>query len=118
MRFAKDDWHFFMVSVDGIPAGGGAVHIQDGIATLAGGATVPTMRGRGCQGVLLQARIDAAIEAGCELVIGRCAVGSVSQRNMERAGLETVFTKTIWQHRWPAATGDLALAAERARVPA
>jgi hypothetical protein len=96
-RFAHPDWRFYLTLVDGVPAGGGALHIAEGVATLAGGATIFTLRGRGCQLVLLNRRLVDAAEAGCKLVVSRCAVGSVSQRNMERAGLQTAYTKSIWE---------------------
>lgn len=99
-RYAAPGWHFYLTYVDGRPAGGGGLHIDGSCATLAGGATLEPLRGRGCQSVLLQRRLHDAAELGCDLVFGRGRSGSVSQRNMERAGLRTVFTKTIWTHRW------------------
>jgi hypothetical protein len=99
-RFATPGWRFYLAFVNGVPAGGGALHIEGSAATLAGGATLEALRGRGCQAVLLQRRLHDAAELGCDLVFGRGRSGSVSQRNMERAGLRTVFTKTIWTHRW------------------
>jgi hypothetical protein len=38
---------------------------------------------------------DAAA-AGCELVVTQTDPGSTSQRNMERAGFRTAYTRTIW----------------------
>ena len=98
-RYAHPGWRFYLTTVDGVPAGGGALYIADGVATLAGGATMFTLRGRGCQLALLNRRLLDAAEAGCELVVSRCAVGSISQRNMERAGLQTAYTKSIWEPR-------------------
>jgi len=102
-RYAHTDWRFYLTLVEGVPAGGGALHIADGVASLAGGATMFTLRGRGCQLALLNKRLLDAAEAGCTLVVSRCAVGSVSQRNMERAGLQTAYTKSIWEPRLQAA---------------
>lgn len=99
MRARREGWRFYLTLVDGVPAGGGALFVRDGVATLAGGATIYTLRGRGCQRALLSRRILDAAEAGCELVVSRCAVGSASQRNMERIGLRTVYTKSIWESR-------------------
>ena len=102
-RFASPEWRFYLTLVDGVPAGGGALHVKDGVASLAGGATMFTLRGRGCQLALLNRRLVDAAELGCELVVSRCAVGSISQRNMERAGLQTAYTKSIWEPRLIAA---------------
>ncbi len=96
-RATRPEWTFYLASVDGMPAGGAALHMRDGVATLAGGATIFTLRGRGCQRALLQQRLFDAAEAGCDLVVSRCGVGSASQRNMERVGLRTGYTKSIWQ---------------------
>lgn len=97
-RATRPGWRFYLASVDGVPAGGGALFIKDGVATLAGGATIFTMRGRGCQKALLGRRIADASEAGARIVASRCVAGSVSQRNMERVGLRVAYTKSIWQH--------------------
>jgi hypothetical protein len=96
-RAARAEWTFYLATVDGMPAGGAALHLKDGVATLAGGATIYTLRGRGCQRALLQQRLVDAVEAGCDLVVSRCGVGSASQRNMERVGMRTGYTKSIWQ---------------------
>jgi hypothetical protein len=66
---------------------------------LAGGATIFTLRGRGCQAALLEQRLLDASAAGADLVVSRCAVGSISQRNIEKAGLVPGYTKSIWQAR-------------------
>jgi len=102
-RFEHPEWRFYMTLVDGVPAGGGALHIYGDVASLAGGATMFTMRGRGGQLALLNRRLLDAAAAGCSLVVSRCAVGSISQRNMERAGLQTAYTKSIWEPRLQAA---------------
>ena len=99
-RHGDPRWRFFMTSVDGVPAGGGALFLDGETATLAGGATLPPMRGRGCQSLLLQRRLDEAAAAGCEIVFGRSKSRGVSQHNMQKAGLTAVYTKSIWEHRW------------------
>jgi hypothetical protein len=96
-RFGMPGWHFCMALVDGLPAGGGLMHIDSRIASLAGGATVFTLRGRGCQGALLHYRIERARAHGATLVVSRCKANSASQRNLERAGLRTAFTKVVWE---------------------
>ena len=107
-RYGRAGWRFYLCCVDGVPAAGAVLFVNDGVATLAGAATTPNFRGRGCQRALLRARLNDAAEEGCDLVVSRCGVGSASQHNMERAGLRTGYTKVIWEQRgiadakWPA----------------
>ena len=98
-RCGRGDWRFFAAEIEGSVVAGGVLHLHAGVATMAGGATLPTHRGRGCQRALLAYRIKVAGELGADLIAGRCAVGSVSQRNMEAAGLTTAYTKLIWSHQ-------------------
>jgi hypothetical protein len=48
------------------------------------------------QGALVRHRIDAAAQAGCDLIVGHTATGSGSQRTMERNGLRLAYTKALW----------------------
>jgi hypothetical protein len=86
-----------MALVDGLPAGGGLMYIDGQIASLSGGATVFTLRGRGCQSALLRYRIERAREMGASFVVSRCRANSTSQRNLERAGLKTAYQKVVWE---------------------
>lgn len=90
------NWTFYLVSIDGQPAGIGVIFIQDGIANLAAAATLPTMRNKGIHQALINKRIQQAIISNCNLVVGQAAFGSVSQNNMERAGMRIAYTKAIW----------------------
>ncbi|MGD6834488.1 GNAT family N-acetyltransferase [Sutcliffiella halmapala] len=94
--FDHDQWTFYLASVEGEPAGIGVVYIKDHIATLAAAATLPSFRNRGIQGALIQQRIYKAYREECNLVVGQAKFGSVSQNNMERAGLRIAYTKGIW----------------------
>jgi GNAT superfamily N-acetyltransferase len=96
-RLGRKGWTFYVAFCDGRPAGGAILYVANGVATLAGGATLPEFRGRGCQTALLQRRMNDAARSGCDLIVSRCTVGSTSQRNMERVGLRTAYTKVIWQ---------------------
>jgi GNAT superfamily N-acetyltransferase len=98
-RWGQPGWRFYMAFVDDEPAGGGILHIKDGLATLAGGATLPEYRGRGCQRALLERRLSDAAAARSELVVSRCWRGSLSQRNMLRVGLRVGYVKEIWEPR-------------------
>lgn len=94
--FDHDQWTFYLASVDGEPTGIGVVFIKDHIATLAAAATLPSFRNRGIQGALIQQRIHQAYREECSLVVGQAKFGSVSQNNMERAGMGIAYTKAIW----------------------
>ncbi|MCA1320657.1 GNAT family N-acetyltransferase [Bacillus tianshenii] len=94
--FDHEQWTFYLASVEGEPAGIGAVFINDHIATLAAAATLPSFRNRGIQSGLIQQRIHQAYREECSLVVGQAKFGSVSQNNMERAGMRIGYTKAIW----------------------
>jgi hypothetical protein len=98
-RHGRPGWHLYLCCVDGVPASGAMLYVHGGVATLNGAATAPAFRGRGCKQALLRARINEAARSGCKFVVSRCGVGSVSQRNLERAGLQLSYTKVIWEHK-------------------
>ena len=87
----------YLATLDGRPAGAAVLRLGDGIGYLANAATLPEMRGRGCQTALLARRIADASAAGCELVAGQATFGSSSQRNMQRMGLQAACTVTAWR---------------------
>jgi GNAT superfamily N-acetyltransferase len=76
-------------------AAGAILTTRDGVGYLAMAGTLPEFRGRGFQQALIAARIAAAAEAGCELIVATAEFGSVSQRNIERGGLRTAYTKPV-----------------------
>jgi GNAT superfamily N-acetyltransferase len=75
------------------PAGGGAMAIRDGLATLFADATIPRFRRQGLHGELIAARLNEAIARGCDLASASALPGSASQRNYERLGFEVAYTK-------------------------
>jgi GNAT superfamily N-acetyltransferase len=87
----------YLAIVDGRPAAAAVLRIGDDVGYLANAATVPELRGRGCQTALLARRIADAATAGCALVAGQATFGSTSQRNMERIGLRPALTVTTWR---------------------
>ena len=95
----RPGWRLYIATVDGTPAAFAALFVRDGVGSLAGAATVPALRGRGCQTALLHRRIADADDDGCDLIASQATPGSVSQRNMERAGLRIAYTKAIWSRR-------------------
>lgn len=94
--YGRAGWQFSLISVDEKPASIGLLYIQDGVASLAGGATIPSFRNRGGQTVTLVHRFTLAAEANSHLIVGHAEAGSVSQTNMERMGMRTAYTRAIW----------------------
>ncbi len=95
-RHPLPGWRLYVAAVDGTPAAFGALYVSGGVGSLAGAATAPRYRGRGCQSALIRRRIADAAAEGCDLVAAQATPGSSSQRNMERAGLRVAYTKAIW----------------------
>lgn len=91
--FTRPDYRTYIALVDGQPAGFAQLHMADGVGSLALAGTLPQFRGRGVQTALIHRRIDDAAEAGCDLIATQTGSGTVSQWNMERAGLRIAYTK-------------------------
>jgi hypothetical protein len=86
----------YLAYQDGRPAAAGGLYAAGGQCYLAGAATVPALRGRGSQSVLIRRRLrDAAAVAG--QVVVTTAFGSQSQANLERLGFAIVHTRTLWR---------------------
>jgi hypothetical protein len=90
------DWRCYVAFVDGQPAAIAGLYLRSGVGVMASGNTLSSFRNLGCQAALLRQRIIEASEAGCYLVLSQATPGTVSQRNLERAGLRTAYTQTIW----------------------
>ncbi|MEL7058732.1 MAG: GNAT family N-acetyltransferase [Acidobacteriota bacterium] len=93
---------FLVEDTDGRPIASGALSIADDVALLAGASTIPPARRRGAQLALLRARLEHAVESGCELMMLCAAPGSASQRNAERQAFRIAYTRTKWQRSRPA----------------
>jgi GNAT superfamily N-acetyltransferase len=85
----------FLAWIDGRPAGGGAVLIYEGVATLCGASTLPSYRNRGVHAALHRARLAMAEAAGCDLAVVNALPGSPSQRNAERRGFRVAYTRAV-----------------------
>jgi hypothetical protein len=98
MRIVGDaeDLRIYFAEIAGQPVATGALAMHDGVALLAGGATVPEMRNRGAQRALLEYRLACAAQAGCNLAMMGAAPGSASQRNAERQGFRIAYTRIKW----------------------
>lgn len=89
----------FVASIDGAPAGGGGLLVDQGIASLFATSVMPEHRRKGVQGSLVAARLAHAKMLGCDLAISMTDVGSDSQRNLERLGFRVGYTATVFSQR-------------------
>jgi GNAT superfamily N-acetyltransferase len=85
----------YLARRDGEVAGGGAIRISDGLAQLAGAATLPPHRRRGVQSALLRARLLDAARQGCDLAIVTTEPASKSQQNVQRAGFTLLYARAV-----------------------
>ena len=92
--FRQKNCALFGSFVDGVPAGGGAVFIQDDVATFGGASTMVEFRNRGIQSDLLRCRLDYAVSRGCKWAMVTTLPGSVSQRNVEKRGFQVAYART------------------------
>ncbi len=92
----NENWTFYLASIEDKPAGIGVLFTKNGIGTLAAATTLPEFRNQGIQTALIKLRMQTALEQECKLIIGQATFGSVSQNNMERAGMRIGYTKAIW----------------------
>ena len=93
---ARENAPAFLVELDGAPIAAGSLSIHEGVALLAGASTVPEWRKRGAQNALLEARLDYAVQAGCDLAMMGAEPGSGSQRNAQRQGFAIAYTRIKW----------------------
>jgi hypothetical protein len=94
----------YLAYAGGRPAAAAGLYTAGRQAYLAGAATVPGLRGRGCQGALIRRRLrDAAAVA--DQVIVTTAFGSPSQANLERLGFAIVHTRALWRRLGQDAAG-------------
>lgn len=89
-------WTFYIASIDNTPAGIGVLFLKDNVANLAAAATIPSLRKKGIHSALIKKRIYQAAGEACDLIVGQAKFGSISQNNMERAGMRIGYTKAIW----------------------
>ena len=89
----------FIAELDGRPIATGAMWTAGTVALMAGASTIPGARKQGAQRALLDARLRAAKQKGCDLAMMCAAPGSSSQRNAERNGFRIAYTRTKWHRR-------------------
>lgn len=91
---------FLASTPEGETAAAAAIAIHNGLATFFGDGTIPAFRRRGLQGALIRARLNSAIDHGCDLATASTLPGSTSQRNYERLGFQVVYTKAVLTRAW------------------
>jgi GNAT superfamily N-acetyltransferase len=89
--------HCFLAELEGCPVATGSLSIVGDTALLAGASTIPSARRQGAQLALLAARLEYASARGATLAMMVAHPGSASQRNAERQGFRTAYTRTKWQ---------------------
>ena len=94
---AREHSHCFLAEIDGKPGAAGALCLHEGVALLAGAATVPELRRRGLQAALLEERMHFAFDRGCDLAMMVATAGSNSQRNAERQEFRIAYTRVKWR---------------------
>ena len=80
---------------DGVLAGAASLHVDQGIAQLAGAGTAPAHRRRGIQSALLSSRLAAAAAAGCDVAVITTQPGSRSHQNAQRRGFDLLYTRAV-----------------------
>lgn len=85
----------FVATIDDEPVacGTGLIIPEHRVFALCGAGTLSAYRGRGLQTALLQARMKAARDAGCEYAVVVTQGATTSQRNAERLGLRVAYSK-------------------------
>ncbi|PYP82373.1 MAG: hypothetical protein DMG65_26490 [Candidatus Angelobacter sp. Gp1-AA117] len=78
-----------------IAGAGGLLIPHYNLAAFFGAATLPEAQGRGVQSAFMLARLKVAQQAGCDLAVTLTLPGTTSQRNAERAGFRTAYTKVV-----------------------
>lgn len=98
----RPNWRVFL-AVDGERAvAAGAVYLAQDCAWLGAAATLPEARGRGGQGLLMRARVEAAAAAGKPWAITETGAPlpgegpGPSQRNMDRHGFAEVHLRVSY----------------------
>ncbi len=85
----------FLARRDGEVAGGASLRISEGVAQLAGAATLPAHRRHGVQSTLAATRLSLAAGAGCDVAVVTTQPGSKSQQNVQRQGFQLLYSRAV-----------------------
>ncbi|HZT46745.1 MAG TPA: GNAT family N-acetyltransferase [Hyphomicrobiaceae bacterium] len=89
-------WSLYLARLDGRPAATAILYVANKVGYCADAATDPAFRGHGLHRALLVRRIADAGAAGVDFICGAAEFLSQSHRNMQRAGLRTLFVRSVW----------------------
>ena len=92
---AIEGFAHYLARRGGEVAGGASLRVAEGVAQLAGAATLPAHRRRGVQSSLLAARLADALAAGCDVAVVTTQPGSKSQQNVQRQGFQLLYTRAV-----------------------
>ncbi|MEN4040923.1 MAG: GNAT family N-acetyltransferase [Anaerolineaceae bacterium] len=94
-NFYAPDAITFLAMIDQKPAGGGGMYLHHGVAEFGSASTRLPFRRRGVQTALLQARLQAARQEGCDFAMVLTTPGSHSQLNLQCLGFEVAYSLAI-----------------------
>ena len=83
----------YMAFDDGEAAGGAALAVGEGLATLFADSAIARFRRRGLHRELIAARLAEAVARECDMAAACTQPGSTSQRNYERVGFRVIYSK-------------------------
>jgi GNAT superfamily N-acetyltransferase len=93
--FATPSFERFIARNGGVVAGGASLRIHQGVAQLAGAATLPDHRRQGVQTALLRHRLLDAARRGCDVAVVTTQPGSKSAENVQRFGFAVLYVRAI-----------------------
>jgi GNAT superfamily N-acetyltransferase len=93
--FATPSFERFIARRAGVVAGGASLRIHQGVAQLAGAATMREHRRQGVQTALLRHRLLDAARRGCDVAVVTTQPGSKSTENVQRFGFAVLYVRAI-----------------------
>jgi GNAT superfamily N-acetyltransferase len=93
------DTELFTVWFGENAAAGGALFVYKKTGILFCDSTLPEYRGNGFHRDLIAARVQAAWDAGCDIVAATVQRGSASERNYLRCGFRRAYSRLTFQRR-------------------
>jgi GNAT superfamily N-acetyltransferase len=93
--FATPSFERFIARRAGDVAGGATLRLHEGVAQLAGAATLPQHRRQGVQTALLRYRLLDAARRGCDVAVITTQPGSKSTENVQRFGFAVLYVRAI-----------------------
>ena len=89
--------HLLIAEIDGRAAAAAGLFTRARIGGMAAAAVLPWARGRGVHGALISARARLAETKACTFITSQADIGSVSERNLLRMGLERLLVRGAYR---------------------